>query len=116
MPQLPHPDSALAPWIRAHRDAQSDQRAAVAAEHARDLAAAQQRLTAIDTRLRALGHSSLADQLTAETRAGTALIVALTCPAELATDELAGAIATYTHHRSGVDATRTRSHPGAVPA
>lgn len=94
--------------IRAHRDTQADHRAALAADHARDLAAARRRLDAIDTRLRTLGHPQLADQLLAETRSGTALIVALTCPDQPG-GELAAALTAFAHNRHGVDASRVHA-------
>jgi hypothetical protein len=78
---LPTPTGVKA-LIRAHRDAQADQRAAIAADHDRDLAAARVRLAAIETRIRSLGFPALADLLETETNAGTVLIVALTCPDE----------------------------------
>lgn len=116
MPHAPHPAAGPATLIRAHRDAQADHRAALAAEHDRDLAAARTRLAAIDTRLRALGHAPLADQLTRETHAGTALIIALTCSAEPVhdqnTNELGAAMAAFARTRAGVDAA-SRHRPAA---
>jgi hypothetical protein len=66
--------------VRAHREAQADQRAAIAAEHDRDLTRARLRIAAIDARLCEHGHHNLADQLDRETAAGAALVAALTCP------------------------------------
>lgn len=108
-PQVPEVLERLA---RAHRDAQADHRAALAADHARDLDTARRRLSALEARLRGLGHPQLADQLTDEARAGTALIVALTCPDQPA-DQLSHAMSTFAQNRAGVDATYTRvpTHP-----
>lgn len=109
---LPTPPGVQA-LIRAHRDAQADQRAAIAAD--RDLTAARLRLAAIETRIRSLGFPALADLLEAETNAGTVLIVALTCPDEEhstvaattagtpAQDELGRALAVFARQRADVD-------------
>lgn len=104
-PDLPTPD-LLSALIRAHRDTQADHRAALAADHDHGLDTARRRLAAINARLRALRQDDLADQLDQETRAGTALIVALTCPDTHRPDELSDAVAAFTDHRSRVDATR----------
>jgi hypothetical protein len=111
---LPTPPGVQA-LIRAHRDAQADQRAAIAADHDRDLTAARVRLAAIETRIRSLGFPALADLLETETNAGTVLIVALTCPDEErptvaaatagrpAQDELGRALAVFARQRADVD-------------
>jgi hypothetical protein len=101
---LPTPTGVKA-LIRAHRDAQADQRAAIAADHDRDLAAARVRLAAIETRIRNLGFPALADQLETETNAGVVLIVALTCSDQDAHDG--------TEHD---EAGRARPCPGQVRA
>jgi hypothetical protein len=109
---LPTPPGVQA-LIRAHRDAQADQRAAIAADHDRDLTAARVRLAAIETRIRSLGFPALADLLETETDAGTVLI-ALTCsdeerPTVAATtvgrpaqDELGRALAVFARQRADV--------------
>ena len=108
---LPTPTGVKA-LIRAHRDAQADQRAAIAADHDRDLAAARVRLAAIETRIRNLGFPALADQLETETNAGVVLIVALTCPDQerpttgqrtTKQDELGRALARFAQLRADVD-------------
>lgn len=104
-PDLPTPE-LLGALIRAHRDTQADHRAALAADHHHDLDTARRHLAAIGTRLRGLGHHDLADQLDQETRAGTALIVALTCADTHRPDELGTAVATFAHHRARVDSAR----------
>jgi hypothetical protein len=107
---LPTPPDVQA-LIRAHRDAQADQRAAIAADHDRDLTAARVRLAAVEARIRSLGLPALADLLETETNAGAVLIVALTCPdQEPATtagtteqDELGRALARFAQQRADVD-------------
>lgn len=111
MPGLsPTPDPATPDLIRAlihaHRETQADHRAALAADHDHDLDTARRRLAAIHTRLRALGYADLADHLDDETRAGTALIVALTCTDTHRPDELPAALAAFAHHRAGVESAR----------
>ncbi len=107
MPTVPPLADLLGSLVRAHRAAQADHRAALAAEHARDLAAARRQLAAIDARIRELGHPDLADQLSGETTTGIALIVALTGPSE-PSNELGSAIAAFVRTRADVDATRAR--------
>ena len=103
MPGPPPAPDLLHALIRAHRDTQADHRAALAADHHHDLDTARRSLAAIDARLRGLGHDDLAAQLDRETRAGTALIVALTCADTHRPDELGAAVATFAHHRASVD-------------
>jgi hypothetical protein len=107
---LPTPPGVQA-LIRAHRDAQADQRAAIAADHDRDLTTARVRLAATEARIRSLGFPALADLLETETTAGAFLIVALTCPDQdrgttagtTAQDELGRALATLARQRADVD-------------
>lgn len=63
----------------AHRAAQTDHRAALAAEDRRGIEAADRRAHAALSALTELGACDLTAHLTAETRSGDALIIALTC-------------------------------------
>jgi hypothetical protein len=112
---LPTPPGVQA-LIRAHRDAQADQRAAIAADHDRDLTAARLRLAAVEARIRSMGFPALADLLETETNAGAVLIVALTCPDQesptaagtAAQDELGCALARFARQRADVDTISSR--------
>jgi hypothetical protein len=106
-PDLPTTD-LLSALIRAHRDTQADHRAALAADHDRDLDTASRRLAAINARLCVLGQPDLAEQLDKETRSGTALIVALTCCDAHRPDELGAAVTAFADHRARVDAARAQ--------
>lgn len=63
----------------AHRAAQTDHRAALAAEDRAGIEAADRRARAVLTALAEVGAAELATRLDAETRSGDALIIALTC-------------------------------------
>lgn len=65
--------------VTAHRAAQIDHRAALAAEDRRGIQAADRRAHAALCALTELGAPDLAEHLAAETRSGDALIIALTC-------------------------------------
>ena len=107
--------------VRAHRETQADQRAAIAAEHQHDLGRARLRLAAIDARLRDNGATELADQLAREAEAGAALIAALTSPLHSdpgdrmqgGGDELDSMLATYTLRRNEVHSAYPLQHRAA---
>jgi hypothetical protein len=112
--QPPQPE--VEALVRAHRDAQADQRAAIASERARDLGRARLQGAAIEARLRTHGHDALADQLAREATAGAALVAALTAPDHSSgsrdVDQLGQVLTVFAQRRAAVEqATRD---PGAV--
>ncbi|GAA4546743.1 hypothetical protein [Pseudonocardia xishanensis] len=101
----------IAALVRAHRETQVDQRAAIAAERQHDLSRARMQLAAIDARLRRHGAVELADQLGREAEAGATLVAALTSPPHddpsrhdggVGGDELDSVLSAYTLRRNEV--------------
>ena len=112
--QPPQPE--VEALVRAHRDAQADQRAAIATECDRDMRRARLQGAAIEARLRAQGHDALADQLEHEATAGAALVAALTAPDDCSggrdVDQLGQVLTVFAQRRVAVEQS-TRA-PGAV--
>ena len=113
----------VAALVRAHRETQVDQRAAIAAERRHDLSRARIRQAAIDARLRRHGAAELADQLGREAEAGATLVAALTSPQHDdpnrhddggGGDELDSVLTAYTLRRNEVhSAVATQQHRAA---
>ena len=78
-PPSPTTNDRLRVLAAVHRAAQIDHRAALAAEDRPGIEAADRRAHAAISALTELGAPDLAAHLTAETRSGDALIIALTC-------------------------------------
>lgn len=87
----------------AHRAAQTDHRAALAADDRGGIRAADWRARAVLTALVKFGASELATRLDAETRSGDALLVALTCE-NTGPDGVDDALADYQRDRGLVEA------------
>ena len=101
--------------VRAHRNLQTDQCAAIAAEDDHALSRARLQLAAIDARLRADGNRELADQLHREAEAGAALIAVMTSPLQdspaAGREEVDDVLAAYVLRRSEVH--HLAQHPEA---
>ncbi|MFR9802763.1 hypothetical protein ACL02T_10725 [Pseudonocardia sp. RS010] len=113
--EMQPPQPEVEALVRAHRDAQADQRAAIATERDRDLGRARLQSAAIEARLRAHGHDALADQLEHEATAGAALVAALTaphCSGGRDVDQLGQVLTVFAQRRAAVEQS-TRA-PGAV--
>ncbi|MCE0765957.1 hypothetical protein LWC35_24065 [Pseudonocardia kujensis] len=105
--EMQPPQPEVEALVRAHRDAQADQRAAIATERDRDLGRARLQSAAIEARLRAHGHDALADQLEHEATAGATLIAALTAPDHCSggrdVDQLGQVLTVFAQRRAAVE-------------